>query len=63
MLIFSVRKEKFNEHQSSVLFKVEFLMYNRNLPYGQSNVHVSQQEHKNLKYMRASSIFLGSKNG
>jgi hypothetical protein len=51
--------EKFKEWQSNVSFKVEFLMYNRNLPYGQSNVHVSQQEHKSLKYTRAASILLG----
>jgi hypothetical protein len=61
MLNFSMKKEKFAEHQSIVLSKVEFLTCNRNLPYGQNNVHVSQQEHKSLKYMRASSIFLGSK--
>jgi len=54
-----MKKEKFDEQQSIVLSKVEFLMCNRNLTYGQNDVYISQQEHKSLKYTRASSILLG----
>jgi len=46
---FSMKEEKFGGNQGSVLFKVEFLMCNRNLPYGQSNVYLSQQGVKSLK--------------
>jgi hypothetical protein len=34
-------------------------MYNKNLPYGRSNVQLSQQGVKSLKYTRAASILLG----
>jgi hypothetical protein len=54
-----MKKEKIVEQRSSVLYKVEFLMCNKNLPYGRSNVQLSQQEHKSLKYTRAASILLG----
>jgi len=38
-------------------------MCKENLPYGQSNVYISQQSHKTLKYARAFSIFLIGDNG
>jgi hypothetical protein len=59
MLNFSIKEEKIVERRSGVLYKVEFLMYNKNLPYGRSNVHLSQQGVKSLKYTRAASILLG----
>ena len=51
--------EKFKEWQRNVSFKVEFLMCNRNLTYGRSNVQLSQQKHKSLKYTRAACNLLG----